>query len=381
VSALSEANGRLQAFMREACLPMWSRRARDHRGGFYEALAPDGAPLTDRIKRFRVQPRQAYAFAHASFLGWTETGRSASDHAFAFTLEAGTDDRTLMGDDPFTGFVHLLTPEGGVEDARRDTYDHAFVLLACAWRMIAFGDEQARRVAERTLSFLDTLRQPDGSYLEGVPARLPRRQNPHMHLFEAFMALDRAGFEGARERAADIRRLLAERFWDGRVLREFFAENWSLDPERSHRVEPGHMAEWCWLLDQWQDASGEDESEMIAALYRAAEEAGLSEDGWLVDEADADGGNRRTTRRLWCQAEYAKAALVLARRGDGEAADKAGRLIERMLTSYFSAPLAGGWNDQYDEAGRVVSEDMPTSTLYHVVSLAAEAERTVEALG
>lgn len=381
MTALTDANERLKAWMIDEALPMWSRRARDHRGGFYEALSPDGAPLTDRTKRFRVQPRMAYALAHAEHLGWTETGRSASDHAWAFTLEAGTDDRTLSSDgEAFSGFVHLLTPTGGAADARRDAYDHAFVLLACAWRMIAFDDSQARDVAARTISFLDTLRQADGSYLEGRPAGLPRRQNPHMHLFEAFMALDRAGLTGARDRAADIRRLFGARFWDGGVLREFFAEDWSLDPEHGQRIEPGHMTEWCWLLDQWQELTGEDESEAIEALYDAALRTGLSEEtGWLADEANADGTQRQETTRLWVAGEHTKAVLVRARRGMAGAADEAAAMIDRMLSTYLDAKLGGGWNDRYDANGRVVSEDMPSSTLYHVMSLAAEADRTAAA--
>ncbi|MBB4658771.1 AGE family epimerase/isomerase [Parvularcula dongshanensis] len=378
---LSAANARLKSWMIETCLPMWSRRARDHRGGFYEALTPDGAPLMDRNKRFRVQPRQAYAFAHAEHLGWTEQGRSASDHAFAFALEAGTDDHSLAGDGTFTGFAHVLSPEGAVVDAKRDTYDHAFVLLACAWRGIAFGDAQSREVAERTIGFLDTIGQPDGSYLEGKPDALPRRQNPHMHLFEAFMALHRAGLDGALDRAKAIHRLFTERFWDGEVLREFFAEDLTPDPERGDVIEPGHMVEWVWLLDAYEELTGEDQSALMHALYEAAERTGMGHDGWLIDEAKADGTPLRTTRRSWVAIEHAKASLVLARRGETAMEGKAARLIDGMLGSYFDAPFPGGWNEQYDADGRVVSEDMPTSILYHVVSLAAEADRTATALG
>ena len=386
MSPLAEQTERLVAWMRDHALPMWGRRARDHRGGFYEALLPDGAPCTDMIKRFRVQPRQAYVYAHADALGWTDQGRSASDHAWAFALRAGTDDDTLFGDDAFTGFCHRLTPEGGVADARRDAYDHAFVLLACAWRMRAFGDEQAARVATRTLGFLDTLRQPDGSYLEGAPAALPRRQNPHMHLFEASLALHEAGVDGALDRARAIHALLTERFWDGAVLREFFAEDWSLDPERGEVIEPGHMAEWAWLLDQYEAATGDDQSALIMDLYASAERTGRDPGGspFLIDETHvpeggADGTPSRTTRRAWVQMEYAKATLALARRREPGATDKAASLIEAMLASYLDAPFPGGWNDQYDVDGQVISPDMPTSTFYHVMSLAAEAARTARA--
>ena len=388
MSQLAEQTERLGAWTREHALPLWGRRARDHRGGFYEAMLPDGTPCTDMTKRFRVQPRQAYVYAHAETLGWTDQGHSASDHAWAFTLEAGTDDHSLQGTSPeeggtFTGFCHLLTPEGGIEDASRDTYDHAFVLLACAWRMQAFGDEQAARVAERTLGFLDTLRQADGSYLEGAPAKQPRRQNPHMHLFEASLALHQAGMDGALDRARAIRALFDQHFWDGSVLREFFQDDWSLDPERGDIIEPGHMAEWVWLLDQYEDATGEDQSQVMHALYEAAERTGRDPGGsvFLIDEARNDGTRARTTRRTWVATEYAKATLVRARRGHDGAADHAATLIEAMLASYLDAPIPGGWNDQYGEDGTVTSPDMPTSTFYHVMSLAAEAHRTVRALG
>ena len=379
MSALAEQTERLVTWTRAHALPMWGRRARDHRGGFYEALLPDGAPCTDMTKRFRVQPRQAYVYAHAETLGWTDQGRSASDHAWAFALRAGTDDDTLFGEDAFTGFCHLLTPEGGVADARRDTYDHAFVLLACAWRMEAFGDEQAAKVATRTLGFLDTLARDEGGFAEGAPPALPRRQNPHMHLFEACLTLHRAGVDGALDRARAIKGLFDARFWDGEVLREFFQEDWSLDPERGDVVEPGHMAEWVWLLDQYEAATDEDQSGVMADLYASAERTGRDPGGspFLIDEARVGGGPARTTRRTWVQTEYAKATLVLARRGGQGAADRAADLIEAMLGTYLDAPMAGGWNDQYDESGRVVSPDMPTSTFYHVMSLAAEAARTL----
>ena len=380
MSGLDAQTERLVTWTREQALPMWGRRARDHRGGFCEALLPDGAPCTDLTKRFRVQPRQAYVYAHAETLGWTDQGRSASDHAWSFALNAGTDDSTLFGDGDFSGFAHLLTPEGAVADARRDTYDHAFVLLACAWRTSAFGDEEAARVADRTFGFLDGLRHPSGGFAEGRPAALPRRQNPHMHLFEAAMAMAQATGEARwRALADEMHGLFTDHFWDGEVLREFFAADWSLDPEKGHLVEPGHMAEWVWLLDQYQTLTGTDQSGVMDDLYEAAERTGRDPGGspFLIDEADADGAPTRTTRRTWVQTEYAKATLVRARRGVPGADEKAARLIEAMLGTYLDAPFPGGWNDAYDETGQVVSPDMPTSTFYHVLSLAAEADKTV----
>ena len=88
------------------------------------------------------------------------------------------------------GFVHVLTPDGAVLKPLRDTYDHAFVLLALATVYALDRDAQVRAEIDALCHFLDTqLRSPHGGFLEGLPASMPRRQNPHMHLFEAMIAV------------------------------------------------------------------------------------------------------------------------------------------------------------------------------------------------
>ena len=87
------------------------------------------------------------------------------------------------------GYVHRLTPEGAVLDARRDAYDHAFILFALATVYALDQDAQIRAEIDALLAFLDGhLRSPHGGVHEGLPVSLPRRQNPHMHLFEAMIA-------------------------------------------------------------------------------------------------------------------------------------------------------------------------------------------------
>ena len=88
------------------------------------------------------------------------------------------------------GYVHRLTPDGAVLDARRDAYDHAFVLFALATVYTLDQDAQIRAEIDALLAFLDGhLRSPHGGVHEGLPVSLPRRQNPHMHLFEALLNL------------------------------------------------------------------------------------------------------------------------------------------------------------------------------------------------
>ena len=66
-----------------------------------------------------------------------------------------------------------LAPDGAVLDPLRDTYDHAFVLLALATVYALDRDAQVRAEIDALLAFLDThLRSPNG----GVHGRHCRRR-------------------------------------------------------------------------------------------------------------------------------------------------------------------------------------------------------------
>src|SRR4051794_15981975 len=175
---------RLKLRMIDHCLPLWSTEGWDDaEGGFIDRLDVDGRadPLAPR--RVFVQARQIYCFAKAAQMGWYPDGREIAlkglDHLL--TRAKSPDGRP--------GFVHALASDGAVLDPRRDTYDHAFVLLALASVYALDRDAQVRSEIDTLLSFLDGhLRSPHGGFLEGLPASMPRRQNPHMHLFEAMIA-------------------------------------------------------------------------------------------------------------------------------------------------------------------------------------------------
>ena len=56
-------------------------------------------------------------------------------------------------------------------------------------RKTARLNAQVRSEIDALLSFVDAhLRSPHGGVQEGLPASMPRRQNPQMHLFEVMIA-------------------------------------------------------------------------------------------------------------------------------------------------------------------------------------------------
>ena len=159
--------GKLKLRIIDHCLPLWSTEGWDQStGGFVERLGIDGRADRAAPRRVRVQARQIYCFAKAAQLGWYPEGAEIARKGLDYLLAKA------KSPDGRPGFVHLLAPDGAVLNPLRDTYDHAFVLLALAALYQLDGDAQVRAEIHSLMQFFDTsLRSPDGGYSEGVPAR------------------------------------------------------------------------------------------------------------------------------------------------------------------------------------------------------------------
>lgn len=386
--ALTDAAHRFESWIVRDALPFWWQTARDPNGGYVEDVTPDGHARLSATRRVRVQARQAYVYAHAHLLGWHDDARAASDHGFSQLIGPAAMSTSSMStaDDleQFDGFVHRLHPDHSVADPRRDTYDHAFGLLACAWRIKAFNDPQAKTVATAIMAYLDAyMGMADGSFQESCPVTLPRRQNPHMHLFEAFMALaDATGDARYTERATKVYNLFLNHFHDAdkNIIYEFFGDDWSLDATQGHIVEPGHMAEWCWLLDQYQTLTGTDTRALCRALLPQAQTLGIGPLGLMADQVSIDPSRPITesAHRTWVQTEHLKGCLVLARHGVPGMAARAVHIVDHLFQYYLNTPFSGGHKDQLNADGATVSTVCPTSTLYHLISAAAELKATAD---
>jgi mannose-6-phosphate isomerase len=366
--------GKLKLRIIDHCLPLWSTEGWDQStGGFVERLGIDGRADRAAPRRVRVQARQIYCFAKAAQLGWypegAEIGRKGLDYLLA----------KAKSPDGRPGFVHLLAPDGAVLNPLRDTYDHAFVLLALAALYQLDGDAQVRSEIDSLMQFFDTaLRSPDGGYSEGVPATLPRRQNPQMHVFEALIAtFDATHDQAFQARAGDLFGLFVGNLYDGQkqVLGEYFEQDWSrIEPVC---VEPGHQAEWVWLLKGFERITGcptaRHRGQLLASALRYRDAA----TGLLVDEGDAAGNISKHTRRCWPQTEIAKAWIAQAEAGEAGAADEARAALVRLQQHYLTHPVKGGWYDQFDAQGRSLVDAIPASSFYHVLCAVAEADRVL----
>lgn len=372
-SPISETVARLTRWVATEASPLWARDGWDSdAGGFVENIARDARPNRAAPRRVRVQARQIYCFARAAQFGWYPRGEDIA--------RQGLDDLLAKAKSPDgkSGFVHILAPDGSVLNPLRDTYDHAFILLALAAVYQLDPDVKIRAEIDSLMHFIDTeLRSPDGGYVEGIPASMPRRQNPQMHLFEAFIAaFDATHDPSFQQRAGDIFGLFVSNLFDAKtgILGEYFEQDWSrIEPVS---VEPGHQAEWVWLLKQFERITGCPTGKYRAVLLESALRY-RDATGCLIDEGDVQGNIVKSTRRLWPQTEIIKAWLAQVESGVEGAADEARAALVRLDQHYLQHPVKGGWYDQFDAEGRSLVDTIPASSFYHILCAVAEADRVL----
>jgi mannose-6-phosphate isomerase len=359
--------------MVDHALPLWASKGWDDRnGGFIERLNLDGSPDIAAHRRVRVQARQIYCYAKAAQFDWYPGAKELALKALDLLIARAS------SPDGQPGYAHLLDAEGNVVDAKRDAYDHAFILLALANVFQITRDAQVRAEIDKVLVFLDRhLRSPHGGFIEGLPSVLPRRQNPQMHLFEAMIALFDATEEPVfQNRAGDFFGLFVGSLFDPRTqtLGEYFEEDWA--PIRPVVVEPGHLAEWIWLLKGFERITscptGQHRAVLMSSLMRYRDKTGC-----LIDEGNAEGQITKSSRRCWPQTELAKAWIAQAESGEAGADEEACAALALLQKHYLDHPVQGGWYDKFDGDGRSLIDFIPASTFYHVLCAVTEAEQVL----
>lgn len=374
IARLAAQRGRLLEWLLQAAYPRWSTHGVDlARGTFAEALDARGDPLALPC-RARVPPRQIYAFARASGLGWH--GDSAT------IVRRGLDALIARYRRPDGLYRALVDPDGSVRDNAAVLYDQAFVLLglaAAAERL----DERAstERLALDLRQRLDTIwRVERGVYRSGETAAALREANPHMHLLEACLAWEAVGSDPDWAHWVDaLADTAVGRFIEptSGALQEAWTPDWL--PTAEPLVEPGHQYEWAWLLMRCVRGDVGRRREAALRLIDLAERHGLAH-GHAVNALHGDFSVRDGRARLWPQSERVKAArLALRLTGNLRYAEMAARACSSLI-AYLDTPVPGTWFDERRPDGTLVAGPAPASSFYHLVgaieTLAAPAART-----
>jgi mannose-6-phosphate isomerase len=372
--------GMLRAFVnwtRDSALPFWGTRGFDTaHDRFVERLGWDGRPLTVP-HRAMVQARQIYVYAHAAELGWYAPGAALADAAMA-SLRRDFVDEGRNG----ASVAFSIDPVSGRRiSASQDSYTHAFVLFAIAHLHRLTRNPELLDFADRVTAFVErTLIDPDhGGMIDAAPVGSgDKRQNPQMHLLEAYLALGSiAPDRGWLERAHPIVQLFRDRLVDAKqgVLPERFAANWSAHPDAAIATvfEPGHHYEWAWLLDRYSRLTGRPPTPWCAILYDTARRTGHAPTDLIYDEVDPAINRVKLSHRLWPHTEAIKAAAIRSRSGHPEGAILAERMAQLLFDHFLAGPLPGAWTDRVSVSGTPAIDHVPASSLYHLMLAATEA--------
>lgn len=375
--SLAGLSEHLRLWAVDHALPLWAKTGRDTiQGGFHEKIDQGGQPL-DLPRRGRVTPRQLYCFAVAGELGWSGPWRAIIETELETYLA-----RFFRPD----GLIrNLVAADGRALDEGPSLYDQAFGLFALAslqGRAPARFDLEHK--ARALLSRLKARQGRDlGGFEETVPQSLPLQSNPHMHLFEAFLAWAAVSEDPVWQAEADaIAALCLSRFIDAKTgaVREFFDANWQPMPGLEGRKwEPGHQFEWGWLLLGW--AQSKNRPDAIAAAKRMidlAETHGVDPGrGVAINVVLENLQVLDAEARLWPQTERLKAGLRLAKT-TGKPADLDGAIgAANALLKYLDVPVTGLWLDRMTEKGDFVSEAAPASSFYHILCAVLELHRAI----
>lgn len=353
-----------RAWLIDVAAPVWSSRGRTASGLFAERMTLDGEPNDDYFRTF-VQARHIYSMVAAGRAGWTGPWRELVAETMRVVIA-----RAKRAD----GFyVHRLDREAAVLDARADLYDQAFVLFALGTAGGALDEESFFDEAE---ALLDTIEanwaHPEGGFREGeIVDPSVRRQNPHMHLFEAFSALHEAS---GRKRFGDAALAVAElcrtRLLDpaSGALLEYFEEDWAPAPGDEGRIaEPGHCFEWAWLFERLARTGGAHAVAVSDAMTAFGRRHGIdAQRGVAINEVLTDGSVVNGKARLWPQTERLKVAVLRFHRTGSDEDLREIADAWTGLRKYFLPEAGYLWRDKMNEDGSFIEELAPGSSLYHI---------------
>ncbi len=370
---LAKAARDAKGWLFEAAAPLWSSNGRTQSGLFAERMTLCAEPDSSYFRTF-VQARHVYSFATLGKLGWQGPWRELVGDTIGVILHRARR--------PDGYYCHRLDVDARPLDRRADLYDQAFVLLALATAGAALDCSDWFDDAEALVDLLGRQwSHPLGGFQEGELADPSvRRQNPHMHLLESFLALyEASGRTSFLDSAQAIARLAADKFIDpaSGALLEYFTDD--LRPAAGldgRRAEPGHCFEWAWLFERFAAAGWSEGTCLSDRLSSFARGRGLNPNlGVAVNEVLTDGKVHDANARLWPQTERLKAAVIRYIRLGEEFEVNEVLAAYRGLIQYLNVPVAGLWRDKLKADGGWIDEMAPGSSLYHITCAFEQLER------
>jgi len=368
-------------WMVQKALPLWSAVGYDRaRRLYHERLTFDATPIVTSDLRLMVQARQIATFCRASLDGVFNASQDALD------CLAEVQNRYWRSDNQ-PGWVFALGVDGRPSKTTRDLYAHAFILYAYAFTYRLSGDLNLLKTVNETIKEIEYIFQESG---RGFVDQFPtvdniRRQNPRMHLLESYLVL----FEVTKnqfylDKAQKLIDQAKNKFVNPRsgMIMEFLTSEWTpCEKFGSNAVEPGHLFEWSWLLNEFMRLNPKvlhrkNLHSMAEHLFAMGIQYGTIHN--VVCDGITDNGTiTHTSTRIWPQTELIRLLACRRKRLINNFYNTEENFLMNTITriffsSYAPSFLQGGWFDRRDATGNVTVDHMPASSLYHIYGAARE---------
>lgn len=359
----------LSQTIKKKYVPLWFKAFYDEKNAlFYERLDHNLKPKLTGTRRLLSQCRQLYLYTEVDTQKKKLLPLLARPYESLIKYFYQGEGRWIFSIDDETKPLETYY----------DFYAHAFLILALTSYGKAAHNQDAIKIAKDTFFFIKTHmnHQNGNGYTEALNPDLSkknaiRRQNPHMHFFEACLfAFESTNDMDYLTEAHNLFSLFKNYFFDRETntLREFFNDDLMPHNEKGNQVEAGHHFEWVWLLDFYAKLAPMMKDEIDTyknLLYDFACRHGYDPqyDG-IFDACDPEGNPLIKTKRIWVLSEAIRAHRVM-RDHDKRAVP----LLEQTKTLLNTRYLCtnGAWVESWTRDFKTKAvDDLPATSVYHL---------------
>jgi len=362
----------------------WQRTAPSANGFFYPDFNRKWERCGKPIATLVSQSRLLYVFSNGYLLTKASELLDAVNAGGSFLLESFFDEKE-------GGFVWACNESGEKTDFTKDAYGHAFTILGLVYAYKASNNKDYLKTALDVSKLLSTNFTDEYGGLTWKMSRdwndldENRSQNPIMHAFEAFLALqsvlrDEDQKQMIKDKLSGLFEFLFSRVppGDHLLLPEIYTRSW--DPIHSNEggyISVGHLFEWAFLLSEGLK-TGMDHSTITIANKLL--DSGLSlgyenEKGYIKTWIDEKGNVIRDEISWWEQSEALRALIHFIEQHNRKDLTDYFKSIFQFVKDHFLDPIYGGWyTNLYADGSPLDTNKGSVRKLdYHQTALCIEA--------
>ena len=301
----------------ESIVTWWSTVAVDQvNGGFVGEVDGNDQPRADADKGIILNARVLWFFSEAAIYLDDSQVRLNADRAYDYLTQ-------YFIDKDYGGVYWQLDRRGRVVDNRKKTYALAFAIYGLSSYYKLTKNPDALRLAMEQFDTIEKHCHDDhfGGYVEAHSCRwerlddmrlgdndanLPKSQNAHLHILEAYTNLfsisQNSRVESSLRRCLDYfdQHIIDKITWH---LRLFMDERWR---DHSTTWSFGHDIECSWLLSKAGHALGEENANVDHTVIQLAEaclDQGFTASGKVLDDYNFRDKHANSESCWWVQAE------------------------------------------------------------------------------